>query len=165
MKRRPYIKLKAILLLTVFLFSTVVGFACALGLISKFNKSQHGEEKVALNHEPAESHHKEGKAVSSSHKQGSSHSHDHAVADQHNTAKTKDDCCSDEVMKFEQVDKYSPQYPGFSFQPVFFTLLFTSTYNTDVPALNILLSNSKYFARSYHPPIPEIRIAIQSFQI
>jgi hypothetical protein len=68
-------------------------------------------------------------------------------------------------MKFARVDKRTPQSPEFSLQPVFFVLLFTGTSHFDAPEVNKLVSGSKYFARSYHPPIPEIRIAIQSFQI
>lgn len=164
MKRRPYIKLKAVFLLTVFMFSTVVGFACSVGLNLKFNQSHHTEEKNVLSHEHAAAHHKAEKAVSG-HTHGSSRAHDHALADQHKGKKTKDDCCSDEVMKFARVDKRTPQSPEFSLQPVFFVLLFTGTSHFDAPEVNKLVSGSKYFARSYHPPIPEIRIAIQSFQI
>lgn len=76
----------------------------------------------------------------------------------------KDNCCNDKVTKFEQLDKsVAPTFAYIS--PVFFTAFLSTFYYNDVLYTFDGSSTIKYFVRSYHPPIPDIRIAIQSFQI
>ena len=147
MKRSPSIQLKAAFLLIVFSLNTVVGFACSVGLEMGFNSSHHQEEKAAITH-----------------KHDNSHQHDDAVVDHHQSEKTKDNCCKEEVIKFAKVDKVAPKSLDFSFPPVFFATFLSSFYHLDA-SLSYQQPNSKYFVRSYHPTIPKIRIAIQSFLI
>lgn len=157
MKRSPSIQLKAAFLLIVFSLNTVVGFACAVGLDMDFNSSHHQEEKTVLAHQnvPAHQHSK-------------AHSHDEQndlAKDHHSSKKTKDDCCTDEAAKFAMVDKLTPQSIDFSINPVFFTAFLSTFYHFDIFASDSHIPNNKFFVRSHHPPIPDIRVAIQSFQI
>lgn len=97
------------------------------------------------------------------------HSHENASnkneANNHSKADgEKDNCCNEKVMKFEQLDKsVAPTFAYIS--PVFFTAFLSTFYYKDVLYTFEGSSTIKYFVRSYHPPIPDIRIAIQSFQI
>ena len=147
MKRSPSIHIKAAFLLIVFSLNTVVGFACSVGLEMGFNGSHHLEEKAAVTH-----------------KHDNSHQHDDVTAD-HQSDKTKDNCCKEEVIKFAKVDKLAPKFLDFSVNPVFFTAFFSAFNHFDVSTSYKLIPDSKYFFRTHQPPIPDIRIAIQSFQI
>jgi hypothetical protein len=148
MKRKKSIQLKAAVLLIVFSLNTVIGFACAMGLDMGFN-----------------SHHHEGNAIENeSIHHDKSHQHNEADIHHHQSNNEKDNCCNDGVMKFQKVDKAIP-ISSINVAPlVFFTAFLTSFYHIDILSSN-RISTIKYFVRSHHPPIPDIRIAIQSFQI
>lgn len=155
MNRNKSIQLKASFLLIVFSLNTVVGFACSVGLDMGFNSHHHKESAI----EVSENHH-HGK----SHYQGESHHHNKADVHHHTSNNEKDNCCNDGVMKFQQVDKNIAT--SFSLiSPLFFTSFLASFYNIDILFSNNRISEIKYFARTHHPPIPDIRLAIQSFQI
>jgi hypothetical protein len=149
MKRNISIKLKAAFLLFVFGLNTVVGFACAAGLDMGFNTHHHNEEATEVH----------------VHADGRKHLHKKATHSYAQKQKPgKNNCCNDSVTKFSQTDKSVPP-PGNTINPVFLTA-FSASYCT----INILYSSQqttsvKYFVRGHHPPIPDIRIAIRSFQI
>lgn len=135
-------QLKATFLLIVFSMNMVIGFACAVGIGMLFNTSHHMETEITT-HEGSHHHNKTDK--------------------EHKSKDSKDNCCNDHVIKFSQVDKRSPH--GFAGSVLFFTTLISSFYNIDVLHTSKSCANIKYFVRNNHPPIPDIRIAIQSFQI
>jgi hypothetical protein len=58
-----------------------------------------------------------------------------------------------------------PSKTAVDIQPISFIVLLPSFYQFDAFASSVYVPNTKYFVRSYHPPIPDIRISIQSFQI
>lgn len=149
MKRSPSIQIKAVLLLIVFFLNTVVGFACAVGLDMGFNGSHHKEETFP--------------AQSNSQQHAKPHHEDKQIADAHQSSdKEKNNCCKDEVAKLSKVDKLTPKSFDFSVHPVFVATITSTFYHFNiVPAL----TPNKLLVRSYHPPIPDIRVAIQSFQI
>jgi hypothetical protein len=157
MKKIKSIQLKSAFLLTVFSLNTIIGFACAVGLDMGFN-SHHHEQEVA---ETSVRVHSDGKQHQH-HNEVKDH-HDETVNDHHPT-NDKDNCCNDEVMKFQQVDKAIASSVTL-LSPVFFTSFLASFYNIDILSSKNRTSDIKYFVRSHHPPIPDIRIAIQSFQI
>ena len=130
-------------MIVVFSMNMIIGFACAIGIDMGFNTCH--EEKTEIRaHEGA-------------------HHHDEAGT-HHKSKGCKGNCCNDHVIKFSQVDKSLPQsFAGF--HDLLFTTLISSFYNIDVLHTSTTLVNIKYFVRSHHPPIPDIRIAIQSFQI
>jgi len=143
MNRKKSIQFKAAFLLIVFSLNTVIGFACAVGLNMGFNSHHHEESAI----EVTENHH-----------------HDEADIHHHQANNDKDNCCNDGVMKFQQVDKNIAT--SFSLvNPLFFTSFLASYNNIDILSFNSKISDIKCFVRRHHPPIPDIRIAIQSFQI
>jgi len=149
MNRNKSIQFKAAFLLIVFSLNTVIGFACAVGMNMGFNSHHHEESAI----EATENHHHD-----------KSHHHDEADVSHQKTNNDKDNCCNDEVMKFQQVDKNIAT--SFSLiSPVFFTSFLASFYHIDLLSSNNRISTIKYFVRRHHPPIPDIRVAIQSFQI
>ena len=174
MNRNLSIKLKALFLLVVFASNTAVGFACALGVDMGFNSPHHSETE-----EPAQVHiHDDGKkhvheketakVRTHVHEDGSNHHHESESAKQipvdGSNLLTKDDggCCTNEVQEFQHLDKNISVNTGINV-PVFVVILSTyfnidfSTAIKDFPV--------NYKARFYYPPPPDIRIAIQRFQI
>ena len=126
-----------------------VGTACALGVDMGFNSHHHEEEETEVSvHE---------------HTNGKQHHHEEAEH-KHTDKDKKDNCCNDDVLKLFKTDKAVPQFAKL-ISPIFYTA-FQPAYNT----INIFYpsqvsTSNKYYVRGHHPPIPDIRIAIQSFQI
>lgn len=157
MKRIKSIQIKAAFLLIAFSLNTIIGFACAVGLDMGFNSHHHEEEVTDT---PVHVH-ADGKKHQH-HNEAKGH-HGEAVKD-HHSSNDKDNCCNDGVMKFQQVDKNIAT--SFSLiSPVSFTSFVASFYHIDLLSSNNRISTIKYFVRRHHSPIPDIRIAIQSFQI
>lgn len=155
MKIKPIIQFKAAFLIIVFSLNTIIGFSCAVGMDMGFNSKHHQEEEgvetIACTHTTGKSNH----AVVA---------HQEKNCDDHNSNGKKDDCCNDEVLKFSQLDKSVPGTLNVV-APVFFTAFIASFYNVDLSFSSVKNADASFFARSHHPPIPDIRIAIQSFQI
>jgi len=150
MKSNLSIQAKAAFLLLVFGLNTVVGFACAVGIDMGFNTKHHHAEAITAN--------------TGHHHDDADHYHTEANKD-HHSKDSKDNCCKDKVMKFAQVDKAVPQSLGSGINPVFFTAFVSSFYDINILFSSQVVTSIKYFVRCHHPPIPDIRIAIQSFQI
>jgi len=171
------VQFKAAFLLIVFSLSTIVGFACSVGLDMTFNADHHKETagQQQKSHEHGKSH--EHAASADHHQEPVSH-HEHPAdhhqkqANHHKQVSNlqenpEDDCCKDEVAKFEKSDKRTPQPFNYNLQPPFVTLGFITPFNIkiDVQASYLHLPSNKYFVRNHHPPIADTRIAIQSFLI
>ncbi len=148
MKKTLPIQLKGAFLLIVFSLNMFVGFACAIGVNMDFNTTHHHEEEATKVHV---------------HENGKKHHHEEAKH-KHSHKGDKDDCCTDKVVKLSQADKAVPQ-PAKLFSPAFFTAFIATYYNINFPYPSQANTSNKYFVRGHHPPIPDIRIAIQSFQI
>lgn len=144
MKKIKLIQFKAGFLLTVFSLNTIIGFACSVGLDMDFNLHHHNDEEAT-------------DIVSHVHSDGKEHTH-------HEKKNNKDNCCNDKVTKIAQQEKAIPQSINISV-PVFITAFISSFYDVNLLPANKVDSNIKYFVRSHHPPIPDVRVAIQSFQI
>jgi hypothetical protein len=145
------IQIRAAFLILVFSLNTLIGFACAIGIDMGFNSSHHHDEEAS----EAEVH---------IHKDGKKHVH-HEEAKHHHEKDGKDNCCNDKVIKFNEVDKSASHSLNASINPVFLTIFPYSFYSAHVLYTSYIKTDSKYFVRSHHPPIPDIRIAIRSFQI
>ena len=148
MKRSKSIQINAALLLLVFLMNTVIGFACAVGVDMGFNKHHHDEEKAVSIH---------------THVNSKKHHHEDAEH-KHKDNDKKDDCCNDKVLKICQIEKAVPEFSkilspilNIAFVPVYYSI------NISYPSQ--VTTSNKYYVRGHHPPIRDIRIAIQSFQI
>ena len=120
------------------------------------------------------SHHHEGEdttEVVHVHKDGKKHVHHeeskhHEEADKnHHKKDGKDNCCNDKVIKFNEVDKSASHSLNANVSPIFFITFLASFYNITIFYTSYIDTGIKYFVRSHHPPIPDIRIAIRSFQI
>lgn len=151
MNRNSGISRKAVFLLIVFLLNTVVGFACSVGLGMGAVKAHHHEAK-------------ESKAAHHHHQGEDDH---HAVKEDHDhsSKKTTEDCCTDQVQKIEKTDKLSPPVLEFSTYQPFYTLIYPNYVLLEASVSSLYTLRPKYFVRDDHPPIPDIRIALQSFQI
>jgi len=159
--KRKY-KIIAIFLLTVFSLNTVVGFACSVGIDMGFNSRHHNEdasEAVVHIHSDGKKHIHQEKKNNNNH----SKSHQGQTNNHHKSENKKDDCCNDKVLQFEQLDKSVPHSLNI-IHPIFLIGFFDAFYNVALPSPGIV-KDIKQFVRSYHPPISNIRIAIQSFQI
>lgn len=142
----------ATILLVVFAFNSVVGFACAIGVDMGFNSHHHKEEATTVSVH--------------THADGKKHTHHKKPVHHHdeNNKDEKDGCCNDSVLKISQADKTLAQ-PLVITSPIFFTAFIAPYRDFNVLSLSQVKTTFKYFVRSYHPPIPDIRIAIRSFQI
>ena len=142
------------LLLLVFSLNTIIGFACAVGMDMGFNTTHHHDEEVIEIHEHAD---------------GIKHNHQQqAEKHQHNENKSekkeKGGCCNDDVQKFQSLDKALTQNAKTAIDVPVFAALISTFLGIDI--FNIAKAYPpKYKARYFYPPPPDIRIAIQSFQI
>lgn len=150
MKINSSIQLKAAFLIFIFSLNTVIGFACAVGMDMGFNASHHHDEMAM-------------EAAMHSHTDGNKYS-SHNDNDHHTSKDGKDNCCNDQVIKFTQIDKSVPQSIK-TISPIFLIAFVSAWYDNDILYTSYSNKSIRYFVRSYHPPIADIRIAIHSFQI
>ena len=130
-----------------------------MGLDMGYNKSHHTEEATEVSvhvHADGKNHH-HGNEPKKTHHTGSVANHQHKK-----DASKKDDCCTNEIMQFQQSDKNLAAKSGIN-MPVFAAIL-TTFFGID-NFKSVQSSSPKYIASYFHPPPPDIRIAIQSFQI
>ena len=154
MKKYKSIQFKAAFLFIVFSLNMVVGFACAIGMDMGFNTTHHQDSEAVKVH---------------THANGKKHEHDNKTDQHHHQKKKtenteKEGCCNDEVLKNAQTEKAVPQ-GNIIVSPIFFSAFIASYYNIDIFSYAQIVENTRYFLQNYHPPIADIRIAIQSFQI
>ena len=144
MNKTIAIQLKAAFLIIVFALNMLVGFACSIGMDLGFNTGHHDDKEI---------------------NETSVHVHSDGKQHHHGDEDKKDNCCHDKVVKLAEIDKAIPQ-PGNLFAgQLFFTPFIVSYFYSDISYDSQVTASIKYFTRSYHPPIPDIRIAIQSFLI
>ena len=176
----------------IFTLNTIVGFACSLGINMGFNGSHHhGEENKDSKHDHTngkkhhhehddnknlihihadgkEHHHEqeEHKALVHSHVDSQKHHHASNNLNQHgkNDDSDKTNCCNDEVVQIAQTDKSTPPSTVL-ISAIFAATFFSTFYDLNVLYLSQTVLEKKYFVRGHHPPIRDIRITIQSFQI
>ena len=148
MQQKKYIQVKAAFLLFIFSLNIFVGTACALGVDMGFNSQHHEKEAEFSVH---------------IHSNGQKHHHEEAEH-KHKDDNKKDDCCNDKVVKIFQTDKAVPQFAKL-ISPTFFPDFIPVYYTTNISYPSQVSTSNKYYVRGHHPPIPDIRIAIQSFQI
>jgi hypothetical protein len=163
------IKIRAFFLLGVFSLNTLAGFACSVGLDLYYNSNHHKNDPHIKVHSH-KSNHKHSHTSSHKHNKTASHKHSHATSALHKgkeQGKSPDDCCTDEVTKFAQLDKsitnlFQLQVPGFiKIIPEFYAV---SLHHVQSISFN---SDFQFVRRScfIYDTDTDIRIAIQSFQI
>ncbi len=129
----------------------IIGFACAMGVNMGYNAHHHESEEM----EQQNAVH----SVSIHHGETSILGHHHSTNES-----SKDDCCSHGVKDLTLGSKTVPNKISIV-QPEFFIAFVGAYINAGIFSYANTVTNPHSFARSYHPPIPDIRIAIQSFQI
>ena len=139
MNTNSAIKIKAFILLSLLVFQTLAGFACSIDHLSLQNKA---DRQTAH-------HHTQTTGIEHTHKQ-------------HHDA--KEDCCKEDSAHLIKADKLISPVLTLPLLPVFLVHApapYTIAFLTIVPAT----AQPAYILRDHHPPISDIRIAIQSFQI
>ena len=129
----------------------VISFACAIGVDIKFNTTHHETAAVKVH----------------THANGKKHEHHNKVYQHHEKKKGNEEkkgCCNDAVVKIYQFEKTVPQ-SNIVVTPIIYSAFIASYFNIDIFSISQIAGNAKYFLQNYHPPITDIRIAIQSFQI
>lgn len=132
----------------VFSFNTLFGVACSLGFNMEYYKYHHKKEAESI---PALYHHGHYKESKAQHPSNSSNSNN-------------DECCGHGVISFNLPDKTIPDQVSMV-HPVFATAFIALYFQPDLLQPHYLFCNIRAFTQSYHPPIPDIRIALQSFLI
>ena len=151
MKRNITFRLNAAFLLLVFASNTVIGVACAVGIDMGFNSHHHDEEAIEeTNHVPTDG------TMHHHHNEATKHHHDS------NEDSEKGGCCNDKVIKFQDLDKKFVQNITVT-APEFVPIL--SNYSGIDIFKSGQVNSQKYIVRFFHPPPPDIRILIRSFQI
>ncbi len=157
MNKAISIKLKATFLLIIFSLNMLVGFACAIGVDMGYNSiSKHEGEATEI------SEHGDGDVQKHDHKKEAHKDIDKSKKD--DCCDKEDNCCKNKVVKIIQTDKAVPQAAKL-LNPVFFTAFVAVYYDLSTAYFSQIFTSTKYFVRGHHPPITDIRIAIQSFQI
>ncbi len=154
MKKNISIQLKAAILLVVFGLNTIVGFACGIGIDMGFNSTHHEEEEATVIHV-----HDDGKK-DGHYNQSVSHQHEGKKPD----SSEKKGCCNDEVQKFQSLDKVLNQNAKTAIDSPVLAAIISTFLGIDIFKIAKAYP-PKYLARFFYPPPPDIRIAIQSFQI
>ncbi|MEO6316215.1 MAG: hypothetical protein ABIU63_09715 [Chitinophagaceae bacterium] len=155
MKQNIAIQIKAAFLLIVFSMNTVIGFACAMGVDMGFNNKHHHDKE-----ETAE-------IVIHVHADGKKHQHHDKTAKHHHGSKEESEkggCCNDGVVQFQSLDKNLNQHTAVVLNVPFFTAVISNFFIIDI-AKQTSVCTHKHIVQFFHPPPPDIRILIQSFQI
>ena len=158
MNSKRSIQYKAAVLMIVFSLNTLIGFACAIGIDMGFNTEHHHAEKST--EAPDHTHNYGNKHVPHQEVKG----HEDADND-HHQKEGSDNCCNHKVVQFNEIDKCASHSLTGTISPVFSAIFLASFFYMNIVYTSYIDSGINYFVRSYHPPIPDIRIAIQSFQI
>ena len=123
-----------------------------------FNSSHQHHDDEAM--EIAE-HHANG--IIHHHDEDSKH-HEEAEIEHHSTNDEKDNCCNHKVIQFNEVDK-SANHSLTTVINSLYVSVFLALKHQNHLFYTSNITSTRHFVRSYHPPIPDIRIQIQSFQI
>ncbi len=154
MKKNISIQIKAALLLIVFSINTVLGFACAMEIDMGFNTHHHDEEEVP-------------QTIIHVHAQNNKEHHYDEIAKHHHDSKEdseKGGCCNDGVMKFQSLDKSLSQNGNCTINVPLFVAMHSNYFGIQI-SKQPQVYYQKYIFDFFHPPSPDIRILIQSFQI
>jgi hypothetical protein len=154
MKKNISIQLKAAALLIVFSLNTILGFACAIGIDMGYNSKHH--------------HHDEIKNTETMHEDvgDKQHQHQHENKHQHDLKKSteKNDCCNDNAISFQKIDKALDSSLNTLVKLPAFVLLVNDFQTADIYKYAALQTH-QYFVPLFHPPPPDILVLIGRFQI
>ena len=152
-------KIKAAFLMVVFALNTVVSFACSVGIVD-FSKDHHKQDAQ-------HSHNKPHSHDEVHHQTAEESDHQHSEPNHHSTGEEKGNCCSDDVIKLLVTDMAvtttnpNPLPPSIELSATLHTFIL-SLYNKNEAYAKPL---PPYLRWQIPATIPDLRIAIQSFQI
>ena len=129
--------------------NTLVGLACAVGVDMGFNAMHHHDEEITV-------------TMVHVHADVTKHQHHEVAKKRHHD--NKDDCCNDKVISFQHLDKCLKQNAKTGAAVPVFAAILSSYYGPDI-CKPVQIPSPKYIVRFFHPPPPDIRILIRSFQI
>ena len=138
-------RLKAAFLLIIFYLNMIIAVGCSLGLCICCKPGYQGRTAALAD-------------------KGFCHLHHDKSAEPLKSKGCADNCCNESVIKFLKADKSFRECLSAP-NGVPFTIFISYFDNPDILDTSELSSSTRYFVRGHHPPIPDIRIAIQSFQI
>ena len=144
MHTKSTIQIKAAFLTLVFSLNILISMGCSLGLCNHCN-DEVAEKTIKI-------------------KKSSCHHHKLVTK---KPVKPKDcdrGCCNDNIVKLTKVDKSCPQYFSSASGKLFISFI-TSFYYIHTEYISAGYATSWRHFLNHHPPIPDIRIAIKSFQI
>jgi ABC-type nickel/cobalt efflux system permease component RcnA len=154
MKKNIAIQLKAAALLIVFSLNTILGFACAIGIDMGYNSKHH--------------HHDETKKTETMHEDvgDKQHQHQHENKHQHDLKKSteKNDCCNDNAISFQKIDKALDSSLNTLVKLPAFVLL-VNDFQTAATYKYAGITTHQYLLPLFHPPPPDILVLIRRFQI
>ena len=156
MKRNICIQLKAAALLIVFSLNTILAFACAIGIYMGYNSKHHY-------HDEAE---KTEATTMHEHACGKQHQHQHENKHQHDLKKNteKKDCCNDNAISFQKIDKaLNGSLNTVNKVPAFVLLI--NDFQTADTYKYAGIQTHQYLLPLFHPPPPDILVLIGRFQI
>ena len=163
LKKVTSIQVKAGILLFVFSLNMMKGLACSLESVIGLSDHAHCTEATESGSRLAN----DGKITfhrnNNSHKQ-QSHSGLDKRSLQLKSEGSDDDCCTDSVVKFNCLDKSVTQNINASFGGLFLVAVISNFLFIDIfkgPAIAAYI----YISPHFHPPAPDIRVFIRSFQI
>lgn len=118
-----------------------------------FNTSHHHDEATEISVHV----HADGKKQQH-HNEATEHHHDKKDASK------KDDCCNDKVINFQNLDKNLNQNAKTAIDVPVFVAILNGFFGIDL-FKTVQTPPHKSIIPNFHPPPPDIRITIQSFQI
>ncbi|WP_344853997.1 hypothetical protein [Pedobacter jeongneungensis] len=137
-------KIKAVFFLFTFMLNALVGFGCSISMENEGHENSHKHDHHTHQHETVQ-----------------------LVSSQHIELKItgkEDSCCKTLVTNFLVQGKLLPHYTKLNLKaPALVPTGFSFAF---VPQTKIIIAAQQEINhRAYHPPHPDIRISIQSFQI
>lgn len=150
MKKNLAIQIKAAILLMAFSTNTIIGFACSVGVNMSFNGTHHSGEETT------------GTTIHI-HKGRGKHLHHQENTKPYNNSK-KDDCCNDDVIGFQVLDKDIAVNPNTTLTTPVFTAIQMGSLDIAVLHFTQLLPH-KHILPFFHPPPSDIGLLIQVFRI
>jgi len=153
------IKVIAFNLLVAFSLNTLLGFACSLGIDMGYN-SKHHHSQSSISSQATDK--KKGCCT-----EGQNSTRNMKTDHEERSESPNDqDCCSNGVVNFLKLDKNISS--SVTVEPPVSVILFVVQFTYQIQLLEYIKSNlysTHRFTRRHHPPIPDIRISIQSFLI
>ena len=163
LKKIAPIQVKAGILLFIFSLNMMKGIACSLESVIGLSDHDHCSESTPDGSHLANDSKTTIHLNNKFHKQ-KSHSDTDKKGLQFKSEDSDNDCCTDSVVKFNCLDKSVTQNINASLDGLFFVALISNFLFIDI-FKDSAIASYIYIPPPFHPPAPDIRVFIRSFQI